>query len=242
MYQDKEEAPHGGASFLLPGAFPVLALSPLFLCGLRSDPHKGRGPGAARKDFAGPCRSCAKQGEGVARRPEAGATGRRQGALSASTEPGLPPNSAARCAKRPFGEAPLLRYNARLACLHLQRDAGGRPGWRGIQLPARGDGISYPPPGAGTVAGGFPGEAWDRPPAPGGSSQPGGQGEGGEAARSAAAGSSGFGCRKHGPGAGQSARRRGWRGRKARHGAAGQQEGGPSNRAALLLCCSPLGG
>ena len=51
------------------------------------------------------------------------------------------------------------------------------------------------------MAGGFPGEAWDRPPAPGGSSQPGGQGEGGEAARSAAAGSSGFSCRKHSPGA-----------------------------------------
>ena len=119
---------------------------------------------------------------------------------------------------------------------------GGRPGRRGIRLPARGDGISCPrqaqalwPAGSQAKPGTGPlrqAAAVSQAARARAAKLP----EARPPARSASAVESTV------PVWWQSARRRGWRGRKARHGAAGQQEGGPSNWAALLLCCSPLGG
>lgn len=151
MYQDKEERPRtAGASLLFPGAFPLQGerpcvglIPPCFCADCEAIRTKAGGraqPAKISPGRAGAARSRAKAWPGGQRQaPPGGGRGHYRPAPSQGC-----PRTAPRCAKRSFGEAPLLRYNARLACLHLQRDAGGRPGWRGIQLPARGDGISCP--------------------------------------------------------------------------------------------------
>lgn len=80
----------------------------------------GRSPGKNPPGRAGAARSRAKAWPGDQKQQP---TGRRQGAPSDSTAPGVPRRD--RCAKSPFGETPLFRYNADLAC--TSQRVPGRP-------------------------------------------------------------------------------------------------------------------
>ena len=163
-------------------------LPPSFVRSAECDSHKERRTGAARGRFrrAVPEQHCAKAWPGGQKQQP---TGKRQGALSASTAAGLP--KAWRCAKRPFGETSLFRYNARLACLHLQRRAGAARTEDHCAFGTFCFGSASPRHAQALWPAGSHALAWDRPPVHGGSSQPGGQCSGrAKRAQNAAAGSS----------------------------------------------------
>lgn len=144
MYQEKEGRPRtAGASLLLSGAFPLQGgrpcvglIPPCFCADCEAIRTKAGGraqPAKISPGRAGAARSRAKAWPGGQRQaPPGGGRGHYRPAPSQGC-----PRTAPRCAKRSFGEAPLLRYNARLAC-YLQRDAGGGPDGEAFGFPVGG--------------------------------------------------------------------------------------------------------